>query len=366
MSLGSLMPIRDKGKTSKANERIDTFQSLRFVAIMMIVLHHVNFMYQDGSSFLPGGGPAGVSFFVLLSGFVLTYAWRERPFAFPLSLRAHAVWLWSRIRKFYFLHLLTFCLAAPMTCYGLWKSQEWGLGIAETMANLLLVQSLVPVKDVYFSYNAVSWYLSDTMWFYLCLPACLYLFRKWHRSKMALLTGIFMLQIIYNWICLGSPYEHWLLYINPLYRLTDFLIGGCVCLMAMDNRGGQTDIQCTLLEGGSLLILVAAFAIYPYVPHGLTLQLYWVPCMALLLYAFAPQRGILSGLLLQPGLVHLGNISLEIFLLHQVILRYAGYGASKVMGFSLADSPCLALGVLLVVIIGCSEMYSRMARCIQK
>lgn len=238
MSLGSLMPIRDKGKTSKANEHIDTFQSLRFVAIMMIVLHHVNFMYQDGSSFLPGGGPAGVSFFVLLSGFVLTYAWRERPFAFPLSLRSHAVWLWSRIRKFYFLHLLTFCLAAPMTCYGLWKSQEWGLGIAETMANLLLVQSLVPVKDVYFSYNAVSWYLSDTMWFYLCLPACLYLFRKWHRSKMALLTGIFMLQIIYNWICLGSPYEHWLLYINPLYRLTDFLIGGCVCLMAMDNRGG--------------------------------------------------------------------------------------------------------------------------------
>ena len=35
--------------------------------------------------------------------------------------------------------------------------------VAAFIPNVLLLQSLIPIKSIYFSYNAVSWYLSSAM-----------------------------------------------------------------------------------------------------------------------------------------------------------------------------------------------------------
>ena len=51
---------------------IHTLQSLRFIFIMLVVLSH-----YIGSSF-DFGGECGVSFFFMLSGFVLSLAYSER------------------------------------------------------------------------------------------------------------------------------------------------------------------------------------------------------------------------------------------------------------------------------------------------
>lgn len=76
---------------------IETLHSLRFVFIMLIVVSHL-----VGSKF-DFGGECGVSFFFILSGFVLSYAYGEK-------VKTGQFRTWSLLRrqllKFYPLHLL--------------------------------------------------------------------------------------------------------------------------------------------------------------------------------------------------------------------------------------------------------------------
>lgn len=192
-------------------------------------MYHVNFVRDDGTSLLPGGGPLGVEFFIMLSGFVMTYAYWQREL--PQDLYSRLKWTVGRIKKFYPLHLVTFLMAAPLTMVVAWKHGELLSVAGIAFLNLSLVQSWISVPGVYFSYNAVSWYLSDTAFFYSSLPVCLWLLHKLRTMKQAMemLGGIYALQVTWNFICSNSEHTHCLIYINPIYRCTNFILGVHMC-----------------------------------------------------------------------------------------------------------------------------------------
>ena len=77
--------------------RIATFQSLRFVFIMLIVFSHI-----IGKSF-DYGGECGVSFFFMLSGFVLSLGYGDSVRVGQFSTRRFFL---RQLSKFYPLHLL--------------------------------------------------------------------------------------------------------------------------------------------------------------------------------------------------------------------------------------------------------------------
>lgn len=88
--------------------------------------------------------------------------------------------------------------------------------------------------------------------------------------------------------------------------------------------------------------------------HALRMGVYFTPVSAGMIYVFAMQRGLVSKYLLQGKfLVHLGKISLEIFLIHQLVIQYI----SRLYDFTVY--PVMGLVTCLVVSLLLSEVLYR-------
>lgn len=137
-------------------------QALRFGFAVMIFLHHVELF--------EAGGSCGVSFFLLLSGFVMSRGYAEKVAQPGFSWRHY---MGRRILRLWPLHLvcLLVAVAVRVFLYGEEIGGWWWL------PNLCLLQSWLPYPHIYFSGNAVSWCLSDLLFFYA-------LFRGFHRCCM--------------------------------------------------------------------------------------------------------------------------------------------------------------------------------------
>lgn len=137
---------------------IRPLQSLRGIMMLMVFLSHY---YVPGfDSLLPFGGDAGVAFFFMLSGYILTRTYSNRK---PIHWKR---FMYLRTSRVYPMHLIGLALSIKVT--GIYSAST-------TIANLLLVQSWF--DGIYFSYNSVSWFLSDLILFYALFPLLLRLIR---------------------------------------------------------------------------------------------------------------------------------------------------------------------------------------------
>ena len=151
---------------------IKSLISLLGIFILFIFLHH--------AGLYPGGGTLAVAFFFVLSGFSLTLGYKDRVF---LSEFSYKQYLTRRCVKFFPLHWITLLADIPLV---LMMSFHWWL-IPVFFINAALLQSLVPVKEVYFSFNAVSWFLADILIFALLFPFLLKdICRRTEKQRIAI------------------------------------------------------------------------------------------------------------------------------------------------------------------------------------
>lgn len=138
----------------------------------MIFMSHITRLnyYENGL------GYAGVSLFIILSGFLMFYNHGDEIDGnMPVSglWKAGAAYYRKGLGKFYTEHMVTFAFAALLQAYWLvrWPSVEGFWGAVQTaVPNILLLNSFIPKGEYYFSYNAVSWFLCDILFFYFCFP----------------------------------------------------------------------------------------------------------------------------------------------------------------------------------------------------
>ncbi len=211
--------------------------------------------------------------------------------------------------------------------------------------NLLLLQSWIPDEHYYFSLNPVAWSISDELFFYVCF---IWLIRPWQSGwigKIALGFGLVLLSCFVAHLIASSgtkqPYdlnEYYLLGINPLARLAEFILGMVTAKLWL-RFGHQIPLHkwsATVLE----LVVVAAVlieitpgnnvlpGIFPALKEYVSLPLaLWImhsgiaPLFALLIFVFAAQNGYLSQALANPVLVWLGEISYSIYMVHWLLIQ---------------------------------------------
>jgi len=316
--------------TRKKPNRIEALTGLRFCFALAVFGHHCHFLTQGGDAQLAAfyqrylyEGYIGVSFFFVLSGFILAYVYqvplRER------SVSRRSFYL-ARFARVYPLHLLTLLLALPIS-----RAQLLGVPV-ETAAlklstQLSLTQSWVPRADVYGALNAPAWSISDEAFFYLVFPGLVvWLAGGLRRTPgwvyggvAALVVGVILLMFV-----VPEDLQHAVFYINPGLRLVDFLLG--ILLFNLWRRYGSsahwTARRATWLEVSSVLLLGLALVFHQRVPQVFRYSAYyWLPVSALI-YVFAHQAGALSRWLSTRPLVILGEISFAFYLVHQLIIRY--------------------------------------------
>lgn len=208
--------------------RLDSLTGLRFFAAWLVVVHHfTNFALLPYIWRYTGFGATGVTFFFVLSGFVLT--WSFVPSDTP------GRFYWRRFARIWPLHAATTLIALPV--FYSWRDvpYDWtGIGLS-----FVLLHAWVPTASTYFAGNPASWSLSCEMFFYALHPLVVRtaLGLKLLALGAATLIVLGAVFIVVRW----SPdwwsdrIVGWMLYISPLFRLGEFLLG--IALAAALRRG---------------------------------------------------------------------------------------------------------------------------------
>ena len=222
-----------------------------------------------------------VVFFFVLGGFSMTLGYKDKIVKQEFSYKHYIT---RRCIKFYPLHWLSLVVILPLSIipFRFWK-------VPILFTNAALLQSWIPIKGIFFSFNAASWYLADTMFFAVMFPLVFKLIATASTKKRVAIAVT--LAIIYTFVVMLLPSEkyHAVLYISPYMRLFDFILGIYLALLFLKikeqptkwwygNVIGQLGIYVLIL----LLVIESCL-----LPENATLiaPVYWIPVAVLILIA---------------------------------------------------------------------------------
>lgn len=290
-------------------QKIPQLTGLRYFAALAVFLSHLGISTDHLVGRVLSQGFFGVSFFFVLSGFVLSYS-------YSVSIRRGEIgfvrYFSMRLIRVAPLHYLT---AIPFILLGLSIDWQFQLSMA---ANLLFLQSWVPSSSFYFSLNAPSWSLSNEIFFYACffflvqtqsrMLVCIFL------SILAVVTAFALFFLFYSadFHILGDKrFIHWMFYIFPVARLLEF-IAGMLAYRLWAESHLMVGAPLSLVLLGTLVLTVFS----DHIPEVFRYSLYYLPSATLLLLSALLSSGTLVSVLSSRLIVLLGNASFAFYLIH--------------------------------------------------
>ncbi|MCP3755169.1 acyltransferase [Streptomyces sp. TBY4] len=321
-------PDRDTNP-ERGQSRLPSLTGLRFPAALLVFLYHaalpipaLRFLGEDADVmdfYKTAGqmGGLGVTFFFVLSGFVLSWSARQKD-------TARAFWR-RRFVKIYPNYVVAWVLGMV-----LFASAYTPVGTS--IANLLMVQVWSPEFNTYFSVNPPSWSLGAEAVFYAAFPMLNNFFKKirdshlkyWIAGAIALVIATPALAYALLSDAPGIPggeassvIQYWVTYVLPPVRMVDFALGMLVAHAV--QRGRWKNIGMVW----SGLLLVAGYVLTAYVPY-----LYGqratciIPVVLLIAAAATADVENRFSIFRNRTMLWLGEISFAFYLLHFVVLAY--------------------------------------------
>ncbi|MFC7613514.1 acyltransferase family protein [Actinokineospora soli] len=265
-------PTRAEG----ARSRLPSLTGMRFIAAVMVFLFHGVLyagLFADATAqgtlgaVVSGGGWAGVTFFFILSGFVL--AWSSR------STDTVTRFWRRRIFKIFPNHLFATVIAFVLLVTVMGAALTGGA----VAMNVLLLHSWVPDFQVLFAGNVVSWTLSCELLFYLAFPFIMPLVNRIRPERLwywagALVVAVWLVPSVAAAIppaqALAAPvalpvidmtmWQQWFVALFPPARLFEFVFGMVLARVVITGRAVPVSL------GGAVAVAIAAYALTPLFP----------------------------------------------------------------------------------------------------
>ena len=262
-----------------------------------------------------------VSFFFLISGFILSYNYAHR----PGGVRKADFWM-ARFSRLYPVYLLTMFISLPMLALE-WRSRTHGQFWLGALTTPLLLQGFFPKTATF--WNTVSWTLSCEVVLYIAFPWLLKF--RWPRSPRklaAMVLGFWVLGLVPHTLYLLLNPDHlqgpatrysdgvWLstLKYTPVAYLCTFLAGLTLGrLHDAAPMGASARVRLGLL--GFALAWVAAYHIAPHAPYVLVHGGLFTPVWSLVILGLAGTSSLARIFSVRP-LVAVGTSTYALYLLH--------------------------------------------------
>lgn len=317
-------------------KRINSLTSLRFFAAFAVVVGHAGDYLQFSGYKLPYialNKSHAVSFFFVLSGFILSYVYKNFN-------NLYDCWRFfsARIARILPVHLVTLfiCLVAFWPDINAANIENVG----QTFAfNTMLLHSWIPNVNYYFSFNYVSWSISTELGFYLSFPLLVILQNKYGPSFIILplipLIAILLYCVNNNTPISGMGVDmSGLIYISPLSRLLEFSTGILACSLFEKMQRKDSKIFNSSIPG---VIGLSVCFISPHLVNFIGVFFQRINLMPISLYLYQNGMGIffaftivmlalgngaLDKILCCKVLIWLGEISFSLYMVHQLIVRY--------------------------------------------
>lgn len=351
----------DLAWTSEPRLKLDPLTSLRFFAwagiVLLHVFPHLNFPMTRPQALLMA---QGVSFFFVLSGFVLTYVYRD--LSRPADLKAFFL---ARFARVWPMHVACILLGLFMLNSHYWEEITSSSGKI-LLAQLAMIHAWIPDRNYYYSLDDASWSISTECGFYLFFP---FLLRRRPLGWTAKLLLSLVIATIFA--LLVGPHEcRFATGICPLGRLQEFVLGMSVCALWLKTHSKikLKPLTGSLIEVG-FLVLVAMYLFFvwqkePIFPppnnQGTIVDCArcWfmvggnAPIYAAMIFLVATEQGFISKALKHPWLVWLGEISYSVYLVHFILVQYIDHHKIAVKQFD----HWTALVTFLIAVLGLSNL----------
>lgn len=322
---------------------IRNLQALRFVFSFSIFVSHL--LGQSLSTF--GLGEYGVSGFFILSGFVLSVAYGRKIEEGRFTTRKFFVKQWA---KLYPLHIATFILA-------IFYEAHYGAHykLVQLIPPVFLLQSWIPVDWFHHIPNGSSWSLCGFFFFYIVFSSIYLIVNRMKPGRLMTLLVVGLALYLAVILCVPESLVYPLVYMSPLMRLPEFILGISLCRFMRSDSGEAAKVwltrrsvpELTAIEAVVLLAPIVTFLVYGNTNHAIRcVSLFWpFVCAQLLLFSLSDNaNGYVTRLLHTPAVMFLGGISFEIYLTHMFVIPIARSVAFK-MGLNPVGIVALLLSI---------------------
>lgn len=354
----------------ETNKKIKSLQAVRFIAFIIIFLVHTDAI--NGSF-----GGVGVSIFLVLSGFVMTYAYWEKEMNY--SIKGAIQFSINKIKKLYPLHIVTMLgvllLMVPNVIKNATCSSVMKL-VNQVLANVLLLKAFIPREDIYFSLNGVSWYLSVCLFVYIIFPLIQNKIRDTsidqaiknicmlYVIQIAIVASVFIISDVYKF---NMEIISGVTYVSPIFRSIDFLAGVNLCVVFKKNVHNLNAKVYTVWESILVVATILSSIIYLCIQSATNKSLLeniisrsavmFLPISIAIVYLFAINKGLITKMMANRFFIYIGNISAYTFLIHTVVIRYLD---AIVSHFTLSMGKLMNVVFAFVLTVTFSIMYKKM------
>ncbi len=302
--------------------RLNALTGLRcFAALNIVFFHFSNPQWFGLLAPVVNAGYVSVSYFILLSGYVLGYNYHARARAGELDLKRFWKARFSRIYPIYLLSLLLAWWQLPTE----YASHTHGMFWTGIVLTPLLLQGWIPAIATFL--NTPAWTMSAETFYYAIFPWM----ARWKRPERAgnllwKMAGIWVLGMIpgalymaFNPDGIAHPdrWSHgtwlWALKYTPYAHVASFIFG---VMLADLNEMLAHDSRLRLWLGlGGFAGIYALLTLGPIVPYAIIHDGLLMPLFACIVLGLSGENLLARALGCRP-LVFVGEASYSLYLLH--------------------------------------------------
>jgi peptidoglycan/LPS O-acetylase OafA/YrhL len=354
-------------------QRLDALTGIRPFASAFVFLFHFGRPLLVGAprwqKAMFSSGFIAVSFFYVLSGFVLTFCYRERLLSGALDVRRFLIRRISRIYPAYALALLALIPLALSPAWGKWSGAFHDPSPAKVtltgVAHALMIQAWWPPLTL--TWNLPGWSVSVEFAFYLVFPALAgALVRRSPRQLWLLMAAAWAFSLALSGAYVALAPDHlpavnadthaaWLEVLKfwPPARLPELVFG--VALGALFALRRPSAVEARLVGGAALATLLLVLAHADAIPYPILHNALLLPVFGGIIWAAAGARGAVGRALKWRPLRRLGQSSYDIYILQMPLV----YWVLLISHYSnIALSGLTFMWVMLPLLVGVALLVS--------